>query len=83
MTDIDRSMRLNREQADRERRELAAAVEAKYGAMPPAPIRQPNETDEMFLARLKEWRNSPRVRAPAEPETANETEQNTMSGSEP
>lgn len=56
----------NEERADRERQELVAAVEAKYGKMPPSPIRQPGETDEMFLARLKEWRNSPRERLHAE-----------------
>lgn len=64
MTDIDLSTQMNREQADRERRELTAVVEAKYGRMPPSPIRQRGETDEMFLARLREWRYGPRLPLP-------------------
>ena len=82
MTDIDRSIRLNREKREQERQALAAVVEAKYGRMPPSPIRQPGETDEMFMTRLRAWRDAPRVRAPAEPETADETAQNAMSGGE-
>jgi hypothetical protein len=66
MTDVDPPIETNGERADRERRELAAVVEAKYGRMPPSPIRQRGETDEMFLARLKEWRNGPRLPLPAE-----------------
>jgi hypothetical protein len=75
MTDIDRSIRLNREKRELERRALVAVVEAKYGRMPPSPIRQPGETDEMFIARLKEWRNSRRV--PVLADTASETAPNT------
>lgn len=59
--DIDESMRLNRERQDRERRALAAIAEAKYGKMPPMPERAPGESDELFMARLKEWRNGPRL----------------------
>ena len=81
MTDIDLSTRLNRERADRERRELAAVVEAKYGRMPPSPIRQRGESDEMFMARLKEWRYGPRE--PLSADTASETARNTMSGGGP
>lgn len=72
MMDVDLSIRINRERQDRERRAIAAAVEAKYGAMPPSPIRQPGESDEMFMARLKEWRNGPRLPLP-EPATEEAT----------
>jgi hypothetical protein len=57
---IDLSIQLNREKRESEQRALAAIVEARYGRLPPMPIRQPAETDEMFMARLKEWRNGPR-----------------------
>lgn len=75
MMEIDRSIRLNREKRERERQALVAVVEAKYGRMPPSPIRQPGETDEMFMARLRSWRNGPRMPA----DTADETAQNTTS----
>lgn len=64
MMDVDLSIQTNRAKQELERRILAAVVEAKYGRMPPSPIRQPGESDEMFLARLKEWRNGPRERLP-------------------
>lgn len=64
--DVDESMRRHREKRELERRALAAIVEAKYGKMPPSPIRQPGETDALFLARLKDWRNGPREPLPEE-----------------
>jgi hypothetical protein len=60
----DDNTRWNREQADRERRALAAIVEAKYGKMPPMPVRELGESDNSFLDRLKEWRNGPRLPLP-------------------
>lgn len=51
--DVDESMRLNREQWDRERRELAAVVEAKHGKPPPTPARLQDETDKAYVARLR------------------------------
>lgn len=66
MTAIDLSIQMNREKRELERRALAAIVEAKYGKMPPSPIRQPGETDGMFMDRLKAWRNGPREPLPEE-----------------
>lgn len=45
--------RWNREQADRERRELAAIVEAKYGKPLPAPARLRDESAEDYAHRLR------------------------------
>lgn len=61
------------EARERERAALAAVVEAKYGKMPPLPIRQPNETDEMFMARLRDYRErclalTSKIRKPAKAE---------------
>lgn len=66
MDNGDLSTRLNRERQDLERRHLAAIADAKYGKMPPMPQRQLGENDAMFLARLKEWRNGPRMPLPEE-----------------
>lgn len=71
MTAADLSTRLNRERADLERRTLAAIVEAKYGAMPPMPVRLAGESDNDWIDRLAAWRNGPRLPLPAEgPPTA-------------
>jgi hypothetical protein len=45
--------RWNREQADRERRELAAVVESKYGKPTPAPARFPDESAKDYAHRLR------------------------------
>lgn len=60
---VGRSMRLNRERTDLERHHLAAIAEAKYGKMPPMPVRGA-EDDNAWLARLKDWRNGPRLPLP-------------------
>jgi hypothetical protein len=70
--DVDESMRRHREKQERERKALAAIVEAKYGAMPPMPERQLGESDDAFLARLKHWRTLPRLPLP-EPATEGAT----------
>lgn len=67
--DAGRAISSFRERQDRERRALAAVVEAKYGAMPPMPEREPGESDNSFMNRLQAWRNGPRLPLP-EPEPA-------------
>lgn len=54
--DIERSMALNRERTDRERRELARVVEERFGPPPPVPSRLEGESDDMFMARLSAHR---------------------------
>jgi hypothetical protein len=49
----DLSTRLNRERDDRERRELAAMVEAKYGKPPPTPARLRDESAKDYAHRLR------------------------------
>jgi hypothetical protein len=49
----DLSTRLNREAGDRERRELAAVVEAKYGKQTPTPARLPDESANDYAHRLR------------------------------
>jgi hypothetical protein len=41
-----------REKQDRDRKELAAMVEARYGKPPPAPARLPGEDEKAYVARL-------------------------------
>lgn len=76
---VGRSMRLNREKWDRERAELAAVVEAKYGPLPDAataPQMQPGETRAAYIDRLREWRKAPVQRE--SDQTESESAQNTM-----
>lgn len=65
----DASTRTNRERNDLERRHLAAIVDAKYGKMPPFPVRAPDESDNDWLDRMKDWRNGPRLPLPEEQPT--------------
>jgi hypothetical protein len=53
--DVERSIALNNEKRDRERRELAAVVAEKFN-VPPVPERGPGETDDAFMARLRHHR---------------------------
>lgn len=62
----ERSIRLNREKQNRERAELAAMLAKKFGAPPPVPQQRSDEDDDSYLARLKDWRERPMKRIPAE-----------------
>lgn len=73
---VGRSMRLNREKQDLERRHLAAIVEAKHGPLPDsntAPTMEAGESRASFIDRLREWRKNPVQRVVPVDETLSET----------